>query len=64
MNLKRWIALGAAVFLLIASIAINTLMSFLKSDFLSGFETLTDVELAKRRSSNQGLLMNELLYYL
>jgi len=47
MNLKRWIALGAAVFLLIASIAINTLMSFLKSDFLSGFETLTDVELAE-----------------
>lgn len=47
MNLKRWIALGAAVFLLIASIAINTLMSFLKSDLLSGFETLTDVELAE-----------------
>lgn len=45
MNIKRWIALGAAVVLLAFSIGLNTLMAIFKTDFFSSFDSLaTDME--------------------
>lgn len=47
MNIKRWIALGIAVILIPVSIGINTVMSILKTDFFSDFDSLmsTDAEM-------------------
>ncbi|RHW33494.1 signal peptide peptidase SppA [Lysinibacillus yapensis] len=44
MNTKRWLALGAAVVLLVFSIGLNTVISIFKTDFFSGFESLTTTE--------------------
>ncbi|MFJ8237192.1 signal peptide peptidase SppA [Ureibacillus sp. NPDC094379] len=40
MNTKRWIALGAAVLLLVFSIGINTIISIFKTDFFSNFDSI------------------------
>lgn len=47
MNVKRWIALIFAVILLFVSIGINALMSILKTDIFSGFDSLTTTELTE-----------------
>lgn len=47
MNVKRWIALGAAVVLLVFSIGLNAIMTMFKTDFFSSFDNLatySDVE--------------------
>lgn len=40
MNLKRWIALGIAAFLLVFSLGLNTIMSLFKTDFFNSFNTM------------------------
>lgn len=47
MNLKRWIALGIAAFLLVFSIGLNLILSIFSTNFFSQFESLasTDIEL-------------------
>jgi len=44
MNTKRWIALGAAVLLLVFSIGINTIISIFKTDFFSNFDSIMATE--------------------
>lgn len=44
MNTKRWIALGIAVILIPVSIGLNTVMSILKTDFFSDFDSLMSTE--------------------
>lgn len=44
MNTKRWLALGAAVILLVFSIGLNTVISIFKTDFFSSFDSLTTTE--------------------
>lgn len=44
MNTKRWLALGAAVVLIIFSIGLNTVISIFKTDFFSNFDSLTGTE--------------------
>ncbi|HWK23799.1 MAG TPA: signal peptide peptidase SppA [Ureibacillus sp.] len=44
MNKKRWIALGAAVVLIIFSIGLNTVISVFKTDFFTNFDSLTSTE--------------------
>lgn len=40
MNLKRWIALGIAAFLLVFSLGLNTIISLFKTDFFTSFNTM------------------------
>lgn len=44
MNMKRWLALGAAVVLLVFSIGLNTVMALFKTDFFSNFDSLMSTE--------------------
>ncbi|MDN4493684.1 signal peptide peptidase SppA [Ureibacillus aquaedulcis] len=44
MNTKRWLALGAAVVLIVFSIGLNTVISIFKTDFFSNFDSLTASE--------------------
>lgn len=44
MNMKRWLALGAAVVLLVFSIGLNTVMALFKTDFFSSFDSLMSTE--------------------
>ncbi|MBK3493593.1 signal peptide peptidase SppA [Viridibacillus sp. YIM B01967] len=47
MNAKRWIALGAAAFLLVASIGLNTILTITSKDFTSQFENMFDISGSK-----------------
>lgn len=44
MNTKRWLALGAAVVLIVFSFGLNTIISIFKTDFFSSFDSLTTTE--------------------
>ncbi|KGR76763.1 signal peptide peptidase SppA [Ureibacillus sinduriensis] len=44
MNTKRWLALVAAVVLIVFSIGLNTVISIFKTDFFSNFDSLTATE--------------------
>lgn len=44
MNMKRWLALGAAVVLLVFSIGLNTVIALFKTDFFSNFDSLMSTE--------------------
>lgn len=44
MNTKRWLALGAAVVLLVGSIGLNTVISIFKTDFFSIFNDVMNTE--------------------
>lgn len=44
MNAKRWIALGIAVILIVFSIGLNTIMTVLKTDFFSSFDSFVSTE--------------------
>lgn len=43
MNAKRWIALGAATFLLVASIGVNTVLKLATTDFTSKFDNMLNM---------------------
>ncbi|RUL56430.1 MULTISPECIES: signal peptide peptidase SppA [Lysinibacillus] len=44
MNMKRWLALGAAAILLVFSIGLNTVITMFTSDFFSDFDSLMSTE--------------------
>ena len=44
MNMKRWLALGAAVVLLVFSIGLNTVMAIFTTNFFSNFDSIMSTE--------------------